>query len=255
MILVMDVGNTNIVLGVYDEKKLIVHWRMATDKEKTSDEFGMFIVNLFKNEQLDMEEIEAVIISSVVPPIMYSLEHAIRKYLKVEPVTVGPGIKTGINIKYENPREVGSDRIVNAVAAYEMYGGPLIIVDFGTATTFCTINSKGEYLGGVICPGIKISVEALFQKAAKLPRIELVKPDTVIGRNTVASMQSGIVYGYVGKVDYIVRRIKKEMNEKNIKVIATGGLARLIASESETIDEINAFLTLEGLRIIYERNR
>lgn len=255
MILVMDVGNTNIVLGVYDEKKLIVHWRMATDKEKTSDEFGMFIVNLFKNEQLDMEEIEAVIISSVVPPIMYSLEHAIRKYLKVEPVTVGPGIKTGINIKYENPREVGSDRIVNAVASYEMYGGPLIIVDFGTATTFCTINSKGEYLGGVICPGIKISVEALFQKAAKLPRIELVKPDTVIGRNTVASMQSGIVYGYVGKVDYIVRRIKKEMNEKNIKVIATGGLARLIASESETIDEINAFLTLEGLRIIYERNR
>ena len=255
LILVIDVGNTNIVLGVYEGKKLLVNWRMGNDKEKTSDEFGMFVVNLFNYEKLDVNEIEAVIISSVVPPIMYSLEHAIRKYFKVEPIIVGPGIKTGINIKNENPREVGADRIVNAVAAYETYGGPLIIVDFGTATTFCVITSKGEYLGGVICPGIKISAEALFQRAAKLPRIDLAKPENVIGRNTVASMQSGIVYGYVGQVDYIVKRIKAEMKDENMKVVATGGLARLIASESGTIDEINGLLTLEGLRIIYERNK
>lgn len=255
MILVVDVGNTNIVLGVYEGAKLLVNWRMATDKEKTSDEFGMFFVNLFNNEKLDKNKVEAVIIASVVPPIMYSLEHAVRKYFKVEPIIVGPGIKTGINIKYENPREVGADRIVNAVAAFEIYGGSLIIVDFGTATTFCAVSSKCEYIGGVICPGIKISAEALFQRAAKLPRIELVKPDSVIGKNTVVSMQSGIVFGYVGQVDYIVKRMKLEMKEDNIKVVATGGLARLIASESETIDEINSLLTLEGLRIIYDRNK
>ncbi|MCX7747349.1 MAG: type III pantothenate kinase [Clostridia bacterium] len=255
MILVMDVGNTNIVLGVYEGKKLLAHWRMGTDKDKTSDEFGMFMISLFNHEKLNVKMVEAVIIASVVPPIMYSIEHAIKKYFKVDPITVGPGVKTGINIKYENPREVGADRIVNAVAAYEIYGGPLIIVDFGTATTFCAISSKGEYLGGVICPGIKISADALFQRASKLPRIELAKPETVIGKNTIVSMQSGIVFGYVGQVDYIVKRIKKEMKEDNIKVIATGGLARLIASESETINEINALLTLEGLRIIYERNR
>jgi type III pantothenate kinase len=255
MILVMDVGNSNIVLGVYEGKKLLVHWRMVTDKEKTSDEFGMAMFNFFRHENLDVGKVEAVIISSVVPPIMYSLEHAVRKYFKVEPVNIGPGIKTGINIKYENPREVGADKIVNAVAAYEIYGGPVIIVDFGTATTFCAVSSRGEYLGGVICPGIKISAEALFQKAAKLPRIEIAKPENVIGRNTVTSMQSGMIYGYVGQVDYIVRRVKSEMNEENIKVIATGGLARLISSESETIGEVNGLLTLEGLRIIYEKNR
>jgi len=255
MIVVVDVGNTNIVFGVYDGKKLLNHWRMSTDRDKTSDEFGMFLMNIFSYDKIDISDIEAVVIASVVPPIMYSLEHAIRKYLKLEPIVVGPGIKTGINIKYENPREVGADRIVNAVAALEIYKPPFIIVDFGTATTFCAVSSNGEYLGGAICPGIKISAEALFQKAAKLPRIDLVKPDTVIGRNTVSSMQSGIVYGYVGSVDYIVRRIKKEMREDNIKVIATGGLARLIASESETIDEINGLLALEGLRIIYEKNK
>lgn len=255
MIVVMDVGNTNITFGVYEGKKLLNHWRMATDREKTSDEFGMFFMNIFNHEKLDVGKVEAVMLASVVPPIMYSLEHAIKKYFKLEPIVIGPGIKTGINIKYENPREVGADRIVNAVAALEIYGGPFIIVDFGTATTFCAVTANAEYLGGVICPGIKISAEALFQKAAKLPRIDLSKPETVIGRNTVASMQSGIVYGYVGKVDYIVKRMKREMKEDNIKVIATGGLARLISSESETIDEINGLLTLEGLRIIYEKNK
>lgn len=255
MILVIDVGNTNIVMGAYDGKKLLYHWRMGTDRDKTSDEFGMFMVSLLVHNKVSMESIEAVVVSSVVPPIMYSLEHAIRKYFKVEPIIIGPGVKTGINIKYENPREVGADRIVNAVAACEIYGGPLIIVDFGTATTFCAITSKNEYLGGVICPGAQISAEALYQRAAKLPKIDLVKPENVIGKNTVVSMQSGIVYGYVGQVDYIVRKMKKEMKEENIKVIATGGLARLIGSESETIDEINGLLTLEGLRIIYEKNK
>lgn len=209
MILVMDVGNTNIVLGAYDGKKLLNHWRMGTNREKTADEYGMFMMSLFSNDKIDTNNIEAVIIASVVPPIMYTLEHAIRKYLKRDPVIVGPGIKTGINIKYENPREVGADRIVNAVAAIELYGGPVIVVDFGTATTFCAINSKSDYLGGVICPGIKVSLEALFQKAAKLPRIDLVKPETVIGRTTIGNMQSGIIYGYTGQVDYIVKRMKK----------------------------------------------
>lgn len=255
MIIVIDVGNTNIVLGAYEDKKLIQSWRMATDKERTSDEFGMFFVSIFTNEKLDLKRIEAVIISSVVPPIMYSLEHAVRKYLKLEPIVVGPGVKTGINIKYENPKEVGSDRIVNAVAGFELYGGPLIIVDFGTATKFEAISKKGEYLGGAICPGVKIAADALFQKASKLPRIELVRPESVIGRNTVTNLQSGIIFGQIGQVDYIVTRMKKEMMEKSCKVVATGGLARLIAGESETIDEINGTLTLEGLRIIYERNK
>jgi type III pantothenate kinase len=186
---------------------------------------------------------------------MFSLEHAISKYLKKEPILIGPGIKTGINIKYENPRELGADRIVNAVAAYEIYGGPVIIVDFGTATTFNAVSSRGEFLGGAICPGIKISAEALYQRTAKLPRIDLAKHDAVIGRNTAVGMQSGVFYGYVGQVNYLVNRIKQEMKEENIKVVATGGLAKFIATEAETIDEVNGRLTLEGLRIIYEKNR
>ena len=255
MILVIDVGNTSIVFGVYDGRKLLYHWRVSTDRSKTADEFGMLMISLLNNEKLDHRLIEAVVIASVVPPIMYSLEHAIRKYFGKKPMVVGPGIKTGINIKYENPREVGADKIANAVAALEIYGGPLIIVDFGTATTFCAISSKGEYLGGVICPGIKISAEALFQTAAKLPKVELVKPEGVLGRNTVSSIQSGIFYGYVGQVDYIVEKLKMEMKEDDIKVIATGSMARFIASESKTINDVNSFLAMEGLRIIYERNK
>ncbi len=255
MLLVMDVGNTNIVMGVYRGKELVAHWRMATNISKTSDETGMFIVNLFHLNKLDIDEINDVIIASVVPPVMYSLEHAVRKYIKLEPILLEPGIKTGINIKYENPREVGADRIANAVGGCEIYGGPLIIVDFGTATTFCAVSAKHEYLGGLICPGIKISADALFQNCAKLPRIEIEKPGSVIGKNTVHSMKSGIVYGYVGQVDYIVKRMKVEMNEKKYTVVATGGLARFIAEESETIDEVNGLLSLEGLRIIYEKNK
>lgn len=255
MLLAVNVGNTNIRFGVYDNKKLIAHWKLGTNKEWTADEFGMYFVNLFHYEKLNISDVEAVIISSVVPPIMFSFEHAIQRFIKKEPILVGPGIKTGINIKYENPRELGADRIVNAVAAYEIYGGPVIVVDFGTATTFNAISSKGEFLGGAICPGIKISAEALYQRTAKLPRIDLTKHDTVIGRNTSVSMQSGVFHGYVGQVNHLINRIKLEMKEDNIKVIATGGLAKFIASEAETIDEVNGRLTLEGLRIIYEKNK
>ncbi|MDF2987582.1 MAG: pantothenate kinase, type [Eubacterium sp.] len=255
MILVVDVGNTHIALGAYEETELLASWRLNTDKERTADELGMFMLNLFEYAGLHVDKVEAVIIASVVPPIMYTLEHSIKKYFKLDPMIIGPGTKTGINIRCQNPKEVGTDRIVNAVAGFEIYGGPLIIVDMGTATTFCAISGKGEYLGSVLCPGIKISVEALFQKAAKLPRIDLVRPDSVIGKNTVASMQAGIFYGYVGQVDYIVKRMKQEMQEDNIKVIATGGLARFIAEESKTINHVNSTLTLEGLRIVYERNR
>ncbi len=254
MVLVVDVGNTHIVMGVFEDKKLLASWRLGTNKERTSDELGMLILGLFNHEKLSVDRVKAVIVASVVPPIMYTLEHAIKKYVNTQPMIIGPGTKTGINIRCQNPKEVGADRIVNAVAGFELYGGPLIIVDMGTATTFCAISGKGEYLGGVICPGVKISAEALYQKAAKLPRIDLVKPESVIGKNTVSSMQSGVFYGYVGQVDYIVNRMKNEMNEGNVQVIATGGLSRLIAEESITINAVNPTLTLEGLRLIYERN-
>lgn len=255
MILVMDVGNTNIAIGLFDGKKLVNNWRMNTDKEKASDEFGIFMMSLFRNENVDPKKVEAVVIASVVPQIMYSLEHGIRKYFGIVPIIVGPGIKTGINIKYENPKELGADRIVNAVAAYELYGGPAIVVDFGTATKFETISANGEYLGGAICPGVKISADALFQKTAKLPRIELVKPESVIGKNTISNLQSGIIFGQIGQVDYIVNRIKTELGGGKISVVATGGLSRLIAKESSVIEHINGTLSLEGLRIVYEKNK
>lgn len=255
MILVIDVGNTNIVLGIYRDKELLKSWRVSTDKNKTSDEYGMLIDRLFSYNGYKLDEVEAVIISSVVPPLMYSLQSMSIKYCKKEALVIGPGIKTGMNIIYDNPREVGADRIVNAVSAYQKYGGPIIIVDFGTATTFCAVSESGHYLGGVISPGIKISSEALFQRAAKLPKVELRKPEKVICRNTVNSMQSGIIYGYVGLVDYIIDRMKKEYGLENAKVIATGGLSTMIASETKNINKIDKLLTLEGLRIIYELNK
>ncbi|MBC2582594.1 type III pantothenate kinase [Clostridium sp. DJ247] len=258
MILVLDVGNTNIVLGVYENEELIANWRLSTDLKRTADEYGIQVTQLFLQDKLDTSDVEGVIISSVVPSIMYSLERMIVKYFEVVPIVVGPGVKTGINIRYDNPKEVGADRIVNAVAAHEIYKKPIIIIDFGTATTFCAVTGKGDYLGGTICPGVKIASEALFERAAKLPRVELIRPATVICKNTVSSMQAGIVYGYIGQVDYIVNKMKREMiqlYEEEPFVVATGGLAKLISEESKAIDKIDAMLTLKGLRIIYEKNK
>ena len=254
MILVFDVGNTNMVIGVWEDKQLLTHWRLRTDSMRTADEYGMTLKNLFEYQGLDMGQIKAVVISSVVPFLMMELVVMSEKYFRCQPLVVGPGIKTGLPIKYENPREVGADRVVNAVAGFYKYGGPLIIVDFGTATTFCVLNDRGEYLGGAIAPGIKISTEALVARASKLPRVELVKPKSLIGKNTVASMQSGIIYGFVGQVEGIINRMKNELGFEPV-VIATGGLANIIAEETDTIDIIDDFLSLEGLQLIYEMNQ
>ena len=253
MLLAIDVGNTNIVLGLYQKKKLIIHWRIETDRERTEDEYAALMRGLFSINDLKFDVVKDIIVSCVVPPILPIIENLSKKYFNTSPLIVGPGIKTGIPILYDNPKEVGADRIVNAVAGYERYGGPLIIVDFGTATTFDAVSKGGEYLGGVITPGIGISMEALFEKAAKLPKIELIKPSTVIGRNTISSMQSGAIYGYAGLVDRIVEEIRKEL-DRDTYVVATGGLAELIIPESLTIKEVNPFLTLDGLQIIFERN-
>ncbi|WP_315168486.1 type III pantothenate kinase [Metaclostridioides mangenotii] len=255
MLLVFDIGNTNMGLGVFKGKKLIKNWRINTDKEKTSDEYGILISSLFERDGLDIKKVEDIIISSVVPNVMHSLENFCFKYCNKKPLIVGPGVKTGLNIKYDNPKQVGADRIVNAVAGIEKYVSPFILVDFGTATTFCAISENNEYLGGTIAPGIKISSEALFQRASKLPRVELIKSGATICKNTVAAMQSGIIYGYVGLVDKIIDMMKKELNHPDIKVIATGGLANLIASETDSIDYVDSLLTLEGLRLIYEKNK
>lgn len=253
MLLALDVGNTNIVLGVYENDKLKYFWRIATDRSKTEDEYGLLIKSLFNNEGRTESEVTGAIISSVVPPIMTALETMCRKYFDVEPLVVGPGVKTGLNIKYENPKEVGADRIVNAIAAIQEYGSPLIIIDFGTATTYCYVDENGSYQGGAIAPGIGISTEALYTRTAKLPRIELVPPDNIVGKNTVEAMQSGILYGYVGQVEGIVSRMKSQAR-KNPKVIATGGLAKLIAREAKIIDVVDPLLTLKGLQLIYKKN-
>ncbi|MBF1321328.1 MAG: type III pantothenate kinase [Megasphaera micronuciformis] len=254
MLLVIDVGNTNMVLGVYKDTELLDHWRISTDRQRTTDEYGVLIRELFYLNDLRADDINAIIISSVVPPVVPTLERMCQRYFGLSPLLIGPGVKTGMDIRYDNPREVGADRIVNAVAAYEKYGGPVIIVDFGTATTFCAVDAKGVYLGGSICPGIGISTEALVQRTAKLPRIELKRTDSVICRNTIESMQAGVFYGFVGQVEGIVSRMRREL-DMSARVVATGGLAVVIAPATKAIDVVEPMLTLEGLRIIYERNR
>lgn len=253
MLLVIDVGNSNIVLGIYSDERLVEDWRVSTDKAKTSDEYAILIHNLFGLSGISFDRIKAIILSSVVPTLTGVLEKLSVQYFGFRPYVVGPGIKTGMPIQYDNPKEVGADRIVNAVAGYEKYKTSLIIVDFGTATTFDYVNKKGEYCGGAIAPGLAISMEALFQRASKLPRVEILKPPAIIARNTVNSMQAGIFFGYIGLVDEIVGRMKTESKD-NPKVVATGGLASLIAPESKTIEEVDDYLTLDGLRILYQRN-
>lgn len=257
MLLVIDVGNSNVLLGLYDKDELVSEWRLSTDIKRTADELGIQVGQLFIQNKLDVNDVHGVIISSVVPSIMYSLEHMIKKYINKEPMIVGPGVKTGINIKFDNPKEVGADIIVNAVAAHEKYKESMIIVDFGTATTIFALRKNGDYLGGTICPGIKISADALFERAEKLPRVELIRTHSVIGKTTVASIQAGLVYGYTGQVDFIVGKMKEEMlklGEESPYVVATGGLAKLISLESKSIDKLDPFLTLDGLKRIYEKN-
>ena len=254
MLLVIDIGNTNIVFGVYEDDALINHWRLSTSIQKTVDEYAILLNSLLYFEKIKLNQIDSAVISCVVPPLLIPFEIICRKYVGIRPILVEPGIKTGMPILYENPSELGADRIVNAISGYEKYKRALIIVDFGTATTFDYITSKGEYVGGAIAPGIMISLEALFERASKLPRVELIKPKSIIGKNTVYAMQSGIIYGYVSLVDGIVKRMKEEV-KTDPYIIATGGLASLIYKESETIDEVDEFLTLRGLKMLYERNK
>jgi type III pantothenate kinase len=254
MLLAIDVGNTHTVIGVYDGTRLVRHWRVLTEPGRTADEYGVLLWNLYHASRFQTPDITGIIVSCVVPPMTKVVEELCNTFFQRAPLIVGPGIKTGMPILYDNPKEVGADRIVNAVAAYERFHDVIIVVDFGTATTFDFISKKGEYVGGVIVPGLGISLDALFLRTAKLYRVELVKPPQVVGKNTVHAIQSGIIYGYVALVDGLVERIQRE-NDVTARVIATGGYASLIAPESATIEASDEFLTLEGLRLVYDRNR
>ncbi len=250
----MDVGNTNIKYALFEGDELKISFRVATEHKKTSDEYGGQVLSILQNNKISSADITGGIISSVVPQLDYTLEKMCRMYLGIKPLMLEPGLKTGINLKVDNAREVGADRVVNNVAAIKKYGAPLIIVDFGTATTFNVINSKQQFIGGVIAPGIKGSLDSLVNGTAKLPRVEIERPEKVIGTNTVTNMQSGIVFGFAGLVEYIVKRIKKELKEENIKTVATGGFSEVIAKEIAGIDYVDKLLTLEGLKYLYYLN-
>lgn len=255
MLLAIDVGNTNITIGVYDKETMRGHFRITTKLPRTSDEYGTQLEELIERQGLKVSDITGVIIASVVPGVMHSLTSSIKKYFKIDPIIVGPGTKTGIRIDTTNPREVGSDRIVDAVAAYELYGGPVLVLDYGTATTYDLVTGEGHFVAGVTAPGIRISAKALSEGAAKLPEIEIVKPKSIMAQDTITSMQAGLMYGQIGQAEFIIKQFKKESGFDNLKVVATGGLGRAISDETDLIDEYNADLTLEGLRIIYGKNR
>ena len=254
-LLVLDVGNTNITLGVFKGTKLLQNFRLTTGSSRTSDEYGMIISQLLQLKGFDTEEIEAVVIASVNPNVMYSLNNSFRKYFHLKPIVVGPGIRTGMKVATINPKELGADRVVDAVAAYELYGGPVIVIDYGTATTYDLVSDDGTFLGGVISPGIRTSATSLWQGTAKLPDIEIKKPPTVLGRETITSMQSGVVYGYIGQTEYIIRKLKEESGFPEVKVVATGGLGKIIAAETPLIDFYDPMLTLKGLQILYEKQK
>lgn len=255
MLIGIDIGNTDFTIGFFQESKLLDTFRMRSKSKKTSDEYGMFMLDAIKYRGYSIKDVEDVIISSVVPDVMHSFTSAIIKYFDLRPIIVGPGIKTGIKIKTNNPKETGADRIVDAVAAYEIYGGPVIVIDFGTATTYDIVNEKGEFLGGAISPGLGTAVKMLGQQAAKLPEIEIRKPKDVIGKETVAAMQAGCIYGYIGQTEYIIRKIKEESGYQDAMVVATGGLGRMISDETTSIDEYDQYLTLKGLQIIYDKQK
>ena len=255
MILVIDVSNTNSTLGVFDGDKLVANWRLSTLSSRTSDETGMLLRMLFVHSGMDISEIDAVVVSSVVPNVMYSLLSGIRKYLQREPMVVRAGMKTGINLRMENPKEMGTDRIVNLVAANEIYGGPAVVIDYGTANTFDVLNEKSEFITGLITPGISVCADALTQRAAQLPKIEIKKPKSIIVKNTVGSIQAGLVLGHIGQTIYIIDQLKKELNMPDMKVIATGGLARVIDPDRKIFDVLDPVLTLKGLKILYHKNK
>ncbi|MGI6204598.1 MAG: type III pantothenate kinase [Anaerovoracaceae bacterium] len=260
MLLAFDVGNTNITLGVFDDGKMIQDWRLETDGRKSADEYGMIIGQLFAYSGLKMSDVDDVIIATVVPSVLYTLQHLSKKYFGKYAIVIEAGVRTGLIVKYDNPKSVGADLIVDAVAAYTKYGGPLIVIDYGTATTFTAVTDKAEYLGGTIAPGLKISSEALVKMTAQLPKVELEEPGKTICKNTITAMQSGLVYGHMGMTERIVRDMKKELREicgddKEIKVIATGGLSSLINAGVDCIDIVDKRLTLEGLEIVYEKNK
>ncbi len=255
MLLTIDVGNTNFTFGIFDGKNLLTTFRMTTKQLRTSDEYGISIIDMLERNQISKRDVHGVIISSVVPNVMHSLTSAVIKYLDITPTIVGPGIKTGIRVMTENPKQIGADRIVDAVAAYDLYGGPVLVLDFGTATTYDLVDAKGSFVAGVTAPGIRISAQALWSDAAKLPEVEIKKPSSILAQETISSMQAGLVYGQIGQTEYIVKHMIKESGYGKVKVVATGGLGRIIANETECIDIYDPMLTLSGLRLIFDKQK